>query len=504
MEVDQSSSSSSSSPSPSKSIRLHPLTIIGISDHHTRISMGGSELPRTNPTIGLLFGHTSTSTITSTSNGGNGTAETVSVVHIIDAEEVETSLDPSTLTDSQLTHIRTKIELHQKVFPTHEVVGWYTARGNDNDGHTNNDNSGSGSSEDDDGVLPTAQDLNIHCGWMKEFVTGGGGNGDGDGDGDNSSDPLFVLMDTSEPSEENNSNHEDSNKSEGEKAREKLDREQELPLSLYETTGTRTTGGGAAFVNMDFTVETYEPERIAVEKVLITQPKYQAKNVIPSGSDTKPATKDDGDAKMSSNSPSSSQSQSQSQHCQSQSQHAHAPTEAEVHLQSAISSIDGMNTRIAILLDFLNQTREGKIPPHHHLLRQVMSLIRQLPLVKGGMDTSMGMGINMSMDMGASSTSTSASASTTLKEKEFYNDYDDMLVMTYLATLAKTTSAVVGYADKFRVVEEGKRNAKMGSMGSMGIVGGTGSGTAGGNISGSGGGSGGIHLDSSSLGGYVM
>eukprot|EP01083_Nonionella_stella_P090285 252250_1 len=107
------------------------------------------------------------------------------------------------------------------------------------------------------------------------------------------------------------------------------------------------------------------------------------------------------------------------------------------------------------------------------------------------MGTGMGMGMGMDMGMDTSmsmDTSTNnASAISTLKEKEFSNDYDDMLVMTYLATLAKTANAVVGYADKFRVVEEGKQNSKLGSMGtSMGIVGGSGSGSGGGSGSGSG------------------
>jgi hypothetical protein len=40
-------------------VKIHPLAIIGISDHHTRVVSGGSALPRTSPVVGLLFGFSS-------------------------------------------------------------------------------------------------------------------------------------------------------------------------------------------------------------------------------------------------------------------------------------------------------------------------------------------------------------------------------------------------------------------------------------------------------------
>ena len=54
---------SSSSPSSlvprQRIVKIHPLAIIGISDHHTRVVSGGSALPRTSPVVGLLFGFSS-------------------------------------------------------------------------------------------------------------------------------------------------------------------------------------------------------------------------------------------------------------------------------------------------------------------------------------------------------------------------------------------------------------------------------------------------------------
>ena len=42
---------------PTRSIKIHPLGIIGISDHHTRVVTGGSALPPNAPVVGLLFGY---------------------------------------------------------------------------------------------------------------------------------------------------------------------------------------------------------------------------------------------------------------------------------------------------------------------------------------------------------------------------------------------------------------------------------------------------------------
>ena len=41
----------------SRSIKMHPLAIIGISDHHTRVVTGGSALRTSAPVVGLLFGY---------------------------------------------------------------------------------------------------------------------------------------------------------------------------------------------------------------------------------------------------------------------------------------------------------------------------------------------------------------------------------------------------------------------------------------------------------------
>ena len=105
-----------------------------------------------------------------------------------------------------------------------------------------------------------------------------------------------------------------------------------------------------------------------------------------------------------------------------------------------------MNARVAILLDFLHKTKDGSIEPNHELLRQVMSLVKQLPLV---------MGRTILNDDGSGSNANANSNSTSGDiGKEYENQHGDVLVMSYLAALAKTTKSVITYSEKFRLMEE--------------------------------------------------
>jgi COP9 signalosome complex subunit 6 len=69
-----------------------------MSDQYTRITTGGSPLPKTAPVVGLLFGLDDEK------------------LEIIDAGEIATDISEST---------HQQIALHQAVFPQHSVVGWY-------------------------------------------------------------------------------------------------------------------------------------------------------------------------------------------------------------------------------------------------------------------------------------------------------------------------------------------------------------------------------------------
>jgi hypothetical protein len=74
-----------------------------MSDQYTRITTGGSPLPKDAPVVGLLFGLLEDS-------AGNKKLE------VLDAEEIPTDLSETT---------KQQVALHQAVFPQHVVVGWY-------------------------------------------------------------------------------------------------------------------------------------------------------------------------------------------------------------------------------------------------------------------------------------------------------------------------------------------------------------------------------------------
>lgn len=348
-----------------KIIKLHPLAIIGISDHHTRITCGGSALPSTSPTIGLLFGQQSSSSSSSSVPGSV-------TISIIDAEEVgmlicTSSSSSGILTEDEMHHIQTKIELHQKVFPMHQVVGWYRVVDNTNRIRGQNDDD----MNQDYGAIPTEQDLEIHNGWMKQFH----------------SNPVFVLMDATVDSvgERLSRCHEEvSAETDGEKAREKLDRDEELPFTIYECISDSNqlpekSGQVASpvFVNLNFELETYEPERLAVERVFndrsnTTQSAY---NGSQKDNQLKGGLKSTGNAKGKDNTMEKDSGDVVSDH--------EVPNPSELHIDSILTSVDAINARISILLDFLYKTRDGVIEPDYALLRQVMSLVRQLPYVMG-------------------------------------------------------------------------------------------------------------------------
>jgi hypothetical protein len=98
-----------------------------MSDQYTRITTGGSPLPKTAPIVGYLFGYQSLGPA-----GGKR-------LEIIDADEI--AIDCSDSSQKQ-------IDLHQDVFPQNNVVGWYRVSTTDSE--------------------PTAQDLATTL-QLKEF-----------------------------------------------------------------------------------------------------------------------------------------------------------------------------------------------------------------------------------------------------------------------------------------------------------------------------------------------
>jgi hypothetical protein len=315
-------------------------------------------------------------------------------ISIIDSEEVE-PIHNTTLESEQAIRIRTKIELHQKVFPQHRVVGWYRVV----------DEQSADYQSDEDYALPSQEDLKTQSGWMKEF----------------NSNPIFLLMNASNRKDRNTESilQSQGDDDHAKNAMARLDREEELPLSIYESITTENEG--TVFLNLELEIETFEPERIAVERVLKShKPDFQYINRQGKGKSI-----ETGDMKESGESDvemSTVEVEQTSDHCPS--------TAAEIYLQSAITSIDAMNTRTTILLDFLEKTHSKQIPINHDLLRQVNSLVKQMPFVM------------------AYNTDNNSSNNDNIKGDDFDQNYDTLLVMSYLATITKTTNAVLQYSKK--------------------------------------------------------
>ena len=372
-----------------KSIKCHPLAIIGISDHHTRVITGGSALSPSAPVVGLLF--------------GNQDAHSISIV---DAEEMEYP-EKGLATSEDSSHrqnILRKIDLHQKVFPRHQVVGWYRV-------HTDNSNEGMNDASMD--IVPTDDDLRMNQEEMAQYC------------GEGVESPLFVLMNAASPQYtgvSSSSGDDDKKPSSAAAAVSSLD--DTLPLTVYETL---ISEGGSAFVNATFELETHEPERIAVERVFQTQPSNAAgsaaqqkeKEASSKKEDNKGGTTNKRDDKKG-----------------FQPTFERGPSELEMQLDSLQSSIRAMNDRLAVLMEFLQKVEKGEIPPDNALLRSIDGLLQQLPLVLAALKE----------------------GSTVQPLAELENDYTDTMLLSYLAAVAKTAKSVHVYSEKFRGAFESGKN----------------------------------------------
>lgn len=372
--------------------------------------------------MGLLFGNQDGATIS-----------------IVDAEEMEypekgsTQTATTTTSDGESSHrqnILRKIDLHQKVFPRHEVVGWYRV-------HTDNNNS---SSELE--IVPTDDDLRMNQEEMAQYC------------GEGVESPLFVLMNAAspqytgvDPSDDN-----DNKKSSSSSSSASTSLDDTLPLTVYETLvsegGCAGGGGSAFFVNATFELETHEPERIAVEKVFQTQMSNAAGSAAQQKEKEAAAAaacaKDD----KKGGGGSSSSSKRGDDKKEFKPSFVRGPSELEMQLDSLQSSIRSMNVRMSILLEFLQKVERGEIPPDNALLRSIDGLLQQLPLVLAALEEGSSLG---GRGGGAKKKS--------LVELE--NDYTDTMLLSYLAAVAKTAKSVHVYSEKFRgAFESGKSDMR--------------------------------------------
>eukprot|EP01114_Cavostelium_apophysatum_P005524 TRINITY_DN1668_c0_g1_i3.p1 TRINITY_DN1668_c0_g1~~TRINITY_DN1668_c0_g1_i3.p1 ORF type:complete len:322 (-),score=88.50 TRINITY_DN1668_c0_g1_i3:78-1043(-) len=100
-------------------------------------------------------------------------------------------------------------------------------------------------------------------------------------------------------------------------------------------------------------------------------------------------------------------------------------SQLSAHLWGLHNAIHMLSMRVKVLLQYLEAAKSGKAPRDHGLLRRVASLSNQLPAI----DTQ-----NFKLD--------------------FLNEYNDALLIAYLATITKGTNATNDLIDKFNATYE--------------------------------------------------
>ncbi|KNC99284.1 uncharacterized protein SPPG_05538 [Spizellomyces punctatus DAOM BR117] len=93
------------------------------------------------------------------------------------------------------------------------------------------------------------------------------------------------------------------------------------------------------------------------------------------------------------------------------------------HLVGQRNAIKMLHARIRLIHEYVSDVESGKIPRDHNIMRQIASLANRLPTID-------------SPEF----------------QEEFLVDYNDVLLMTYLATITKGTSAISELVEKFNMV----------------------------------------------------
>jgi len=112
------------------------------------------------------------------------------------------------------------------------------------------------------------------------------------------------------------------------------------------------------------------------------------------------------------------------------SQKAPTDNELDTSLKNLQDTLKALEERINILVDFLQRTHSGEIPLNRTLLQQVQELVQQLPIL---------------------------SAKSNFDE-EFAKEQEDVVLMSYVATIAKTACAVKSYTEKFLLIYDNLAN----------------------------------------------
>jgi hypothetical protein len=263
-----------------------------MSDQYTRITTGGSPLDKNAPVVGLLFGL----------QGKNNSEPSLQQLQIRDADDIPVEI-------SEVSKLQ--VDLHQAVFPQHNVVGWYRVSVENGE--------------------PTREDLKITQTLQGHFAP-------------NDEPFCFCLLQVQKIAAKGDAMKTDDNL------------RKDLPVNLFEL---QRVENSAILIGLSkWELETSEPERIAIERVMKDRPSE--------GEDGNP------------------------------SQNLFI-----VETKTMQSSLRSMKERVEVLASLLEDMHEGNVPYDPVLLRRVQGLAASLgPLsqhVKGGEDKDVQMLVHLAI-----------------------------------------------------------------------------------------------------------
>jgi COP9 signalosome complex subunit 6 len=341
-----------------------------MADQYTRITCGGSPLSKDAPVVGLLFGQMIKGDHDDDDDDESGSR---SILKIVDADDIPTDR-------SETATIQ--VSLHHAVFPLHDVVGWYRV----------------GNSEQ-----PTAEDLRLTQELKAHYHQAAAGVDAAAGDDANDDKPFFFsLLQVKHPNQDPHGKNSAMKLNNTSSAKEDNDNDDdELPLNLYEI---QIHDQAAVLVGVEnWSLETSEAERIAVERVVREQPQQDIKTT----SNTS-ASKDGGVPEE-------------------------LPAQASPYVNYMTSveySLEAMQARIKIIMDYLERMGKGEIAPNPSLMRSIEGLILQLGPLQASMENS-------------------------VRNNQPMNENDAHL-FSHLAAVAKVVQSVHSYTDKFRTLHENR------------------------------------------------
>ena len=462
-----------------------------MSDQFTRITCGGSALPRDAPVVGLLFGRcllpasaTTTTTMTTGSSSSSSkkkknhptttnstntslSASSNTIVQIIDADDIPTDRSETA---------KLQISLHQAVFPQHEVVGWYRVQQGSSGGSGSGSGSGSGNGTTNNEAEPTLEDWQLTQELKTHYYT----NTEGDASSavvdmnaaTCSENPFFfALLQVRPPtkpedsglvgttkSNNNNTMKDDDDDNNNNNNKNDEDNDDELPLTLYEVQKDVLVG------IEDWSLETSEAERIAVERVVREKPqpnlwKTMTKTTMmtttiasTTGNQNNDATS--GDSGTGAGAGSLSEIVVAQQQLQQQQQEQQLPSPYVSYMSTVQQSLVAMEDRIQLIIDYLERMpseTETTTISNPSLMRQIQGLILQLGPLQHQQHQPPQQ-LPLTAGKGSTTSTTTTTTTTSVSEQQ------DAALLSHLAILTKTIQSVQSYSEKFRILHENSNN----------------------------------------------